>query len=185
MALIPCQKCGKSISDKATACPHCGHIQNVVKSSVPGNNPEDLEVSSVQRQQNNIEPDVNLPEPRKPKGRVSMVWLIVVIVVLIGAVVGFLIYDNHVRNLREAKYRMELEDSIYFAKKKEKAAEQARLEKIREDSIELVNYKIEIENKFISPDIVFYHNILLLRLLICLIINVYNSRSFPCIYQYL
>lgn len=57
MALIKCEECGKEISDKATACPHCGVPKSTIKLSH-----EERERNEDQRELERIN---NLPEEEK------------------------------------------------------------------------------------------------------------------------
>lgn len=41
MAFIPCPQCNKSISDKAPACPHCGHVARVEENGKDSMPPQD------------------------------------------------------------------------------------------------------------------------------------------------
>ena len=48
MALITCPECGKEISDKVKACPHCGYpLTAEAEQSVPDSAPQQVEVVSV------------------------------------------------------------------------------------------------------------------------------------------
>jgi uncharacterized membrane protein YvbJ len=73
MALISCPECGKEISDKAFACPHCG-------------NPMNPQPQQVQKpQQINKSADANAGRQKKPSKALSKVLLAVILVV---AVIG-------------------------------------------------------------------------------------------------
>lgn len=45
MALISCPECGKEISDKVTACPHCGYP--MVETSPQPETPQQVEVTAI------------------------------------------------------------------------------------------------------------------------------------------
>ncbi len=53
MALIPCAECGRDVSDKAQACPNCGHpvaLTLSAETSATEQRPEDQEYASTQTQ---------------------------------------------------------------------------------------------------------------------------------------
>jgi len=123
MALINCPQCGHTISDKAKQCPNCGcEIAPADNGLQPPYDPEDIE-----------------PQPKS-----NLKWLLIAIaVVLVGGAAGYYFYSEHKRqeeaNLAAEQARL---DSLALAQ-----AEAARLDSIRQDSIERRN--------FTTPDLVF------------------------------
>ncbi len=123
MALINCPQCGHSISDKAKQCPNCGcEIASADNGLQPPYDPEDIE-----------------PQPKS-----NLKWLLIAIaVVIVGGAAGYYLYSEHKRqeeaNLAAEQARL---DSLALAQ-----AEAARLDSIRQDSIERRN--------FTTPDLVF------------------------------
>lgn len=72
--IVPCPKCGKPISDKATLCPNCR--------------------SSLTPAQMNASPSIPNQVPEKKKSSVSQLLLIVLLAVVILSVGGFFLYKN-------------------------------------------------------------------------------------------
>ncbi len=82
MALIYCSACGKQISDKAAACPHCGAVHaplNTVNTAVPVQPP--FPVQQIPMQQ--------LPAK---KGNSAQIVLIVIVILLAIALVGVILF---------------------------------------------------------------------------------------------
>jgi len=106
MALIQCPECGNQISDKASACPHCGYL-------LSGETP-------MQEQ-----PATNYKKP-----------LIITAVILVAAIAAALIYYSHVKQQEELQATQEMErlqqqQQLAY----QQAAEQQRQEQARQDSI--------------------------------------------------
>lgn len=73
MALINCYECGKSISDRAPACPKCG-------APVSGSNDHDsADISSVVTDKDNSKPQVQVSGKESTAG---CLWVIVIIVAI-------------------------------------------------------------------------------------------------------
>ena len=82
MALISCPECGKEISDKAFACPHCGNPMNPQPQQVQ--NPQQITKSA----------DANAGRQKKPSKAWSKVLLAVILVIaIIGG--GWYFWKNH------------------------------------------------------------------------------------------
>lgn len=124
MALTNCPQCGHTISDKAKQCPNCG-----------------CEIASAD---NELQQPPYDPEDIEPKPKSNLKWLLIAIaVVLVGGAAGYYFYSEHKRqeeaNLAAEQARL---DSLALAQ-----AEAARLDSLRQDSIERRN--------FTTPDLVF------------------------------
>jgi len=78
MALIKCPECNKEISDKVTACPHCGCP--IVSLTMPSND------------NSNLDSDILLLT-KKPKK--SPIWLYIVLPVLVFS--GYFVYSKFIR----------------------------------------------------------------------------------------
>ncbi len=117
MALTNCPQCGHTISDKAKQCPNCG-----------------CEIASAD---NELQQPPYDPEDIEPKPKSNLKWLLIAIaVVLVGGAAGYYFYSEHKRqeeaNLAAEQARL---DSIALAQ-----AEAARLDSLRQDSIERRNF---------------------------------------------
>lgn len=88
MALISCPKCGNQVSDKATACPHCGasfapntNYTNAAVNSAP---PLQTPAYTAPAQQNAV----------KARSKAPVVICIIIAVVAVAALIIFLISSN-------------------------------------------------------------------------------------------
>ena len=75
MALIQCPECGKEISDKVTACPHCGYP--LVEEQVQPASPQAVELTGI-----------NLSVKNPQKSKKFLIYATVVVCVIVAVVVG-------------------------------------------------------------------------------------------------
>lgn len=112
MALINCSKCGKTVSDKANACPHCG--EKMVSNS------DDKCFSSAHHSENE--------EETNSWGRIGVIAGIVLAMLAAMGGAGWFWYDNEQKRIElEQMHEKARQDSIAQAMK----LEQARLDSIK------------------------------------------------------
>lgn len=140
MALIRCKNCGHQISDKAKNCPKCG-TENVIDESKSSSD-ETLPLPSHIEEQTDPTDEVSQVEDTENNHK-TLYLLPTLLILLIGCSVGYYFYIDHqnriAENLRLEQLR---KDSIVAAER-----EAARLDSLRQDSIERRN--------FTSPDLAF------------------------------
>ncbi len=133
MALIKCSNCGRMISDKAKACPHCGHqigLENKHgESSQPRFNQN--QEAQVQTERAIISEPVEYYKEPKHKSNVGLIALIVIGLLALLGVVGWLWYDN---NQKRAEQERQLAILAEKARQDSIAAAELR-EQLRRDSI--------------------------------------------------
>ena len=101
MALITCPECGKSISDKATACIHCGFpIEAKIEStfdskSIAPSLPEESPKNEQERQSNAI----NHLEQEISSKQVSIVGFSLGVICMIGIIIVLLIMGKKVNDI--------------------------------------------------------------------------------------
>lgn len=95
MALINCPECAKEISDKVKACPHCGYPLIEEVASKPEDNPQQVEITSI-----NLQKQINW----KP-------YVIALLIILVGVAI-FLTY-NHLQKV-QAQRDYELAFNAYI-----------------------------------------------------------------------
>ena len=163
MALRPCPRCGKMISDKAEKCPHCGldvknfssigpsqELQNV---SPPPTTEYRIPQGSPQVTENNSY-EGNYPYIEPPKKSRTVLWIFLGIIIAVGIGAAIWIPIHHHNEKMKAEHLALLEqqrlDSIAAVE-----AELARQEQMRCDSIKLEQYKQSIDNQFVTPKDIF------------------------------
>ena len=126
MALINCPQCGHMISDKAKACPKCGYVLN---------NEQAKPVENIDDEESESQFDDCTPQQGG-----GLKWILIVLAILvIGGGVGYYFYaDNKAKKEIALAAEQARLDSI----------EAARLDSIRQDSIERAS--------FTSPDLSFH-----------------------------
>lgn len=96
MALISCPECGKEISDKVKACPHCGYPMQ----EEPVSGPQQVEVTGIK---------INAP---KKSTKMKLLLAVCAVLVVAFVVVGTMAAKNsqakaaYLENLREARMSM-------------------------------------------------------------------------------
>lgn len=143
MALITCSNCGKMVSDKANACPHCGTPVKLVDS-------EPVQEETLQSQEpiHQAQPEtesqpqpVSLPEPQvestydwhdePKKGNGGLVAAIIIGVLALLAGAGWLWYDNSQKQAElERQLAIQLEQAQQDSIAAAELREQARLDSI-------------------------------------------------------
>lgn len=133
MALIRCKNCGHQISDKAKNCPKCG-TENVIDESKSSSD-ETLPLPSHIEEQTDPTDEVSQVEDTENNHK-TLYLLPTLLILLIGCSVGYYFYIDHqnriAENLRLEQLR---KDSIVAAER-----EAARLDSLRQDSIEFINF---------------------------------------------
>lgn len=150
MALIQCYNCGKPVSDKANACPHCGAPVTSVINDANNSIPDNLEAT-------NAEPDVpeSITPPQQNEynfddssngGSKKAIWIILAVIAVLGlGAGGWYWHDSETKRLeRERELR---QDSIDEVREQERMAELAlqQAEQARLDSIR--QYEDQIKNE--------------------------------------
>ena len=87
MAIIKCPECGREISDKAPACPHCGVVIN--NQVAKQNHSEPLRTAPNRSEQANHQPSTINPHP---SSRHPYRWLIILGTIAVLAVFGIFAY---------------------------------------------------------------------------------------------
>ena len=163
MALKPCPRCGKMISDKAERCPQCGlDVKNLNSAQNPQNQqpksrPTIIDKPLPQGQPTIIEEHSQYGNPTyvaPPKKSRTGLWIClgIILAVGIGAAIWIPVHRHNEKLKAEHLALLEQQrlDSIAAVE-----AELARLEQIRQDSIELEQYKQSIDNQFVTPKDIF------------------------------
>lgn len=132
MALKPCPRCGNHISDKAKRCPKCG-AELSEKSFLEPVGPENA----------NQPPFVPYPNHKESKPHNKLWWLVVFPIIVIGMIVGCVLYFNNEKEKEEALMieQKARHDSMVAALQAERE-EADRLEQLRQDSIKAVEEEI-------------------------------------------
>lgn len=145
MALITCSKCGKRVSDKAKACPHCGSPVKLADSEPVQEeilrNQEPIHQSQSEAESRHLHESQPKPqlqaepthdqddEPKKGKGGLVAILVVALLVLLAGA--GWLWYDN---SQKQAEMEQQLAIQREQARQDSIAAAELR-EQVRRDSI--------------------------------------------------
>ncbi len=125
MALITCKNCGRPVSDKAPACPHCGaEIEPAATQARPEPGAE-----FVPDAEDSVKPTIS-----------PVVAIIAIAIIAIGAMAGYYLYQQEMERQRAEFVR----DSLAQVERERIAAERARIaaEKARQDSIRRVHETI-------------------------------------------
>ena len=158
MALITCNNCGKKVSDKAKACPHCGHQIGLDNKHGESSQPRFNQIQEVQAQTERAiisEPVEYYKEP-KHKGSAGLIAIIVIGLLALLGVGGWLWYGN---NQKRAEQERQMAILAEKARQDSIAAAELR-EQARQDSItkEIANsIKNEVEriwdnDQYLSPE---------------------------------
>lgn len=102
MALIKCSECGKEISDKASACPHCG---------CPVATPPVLSQEEQDRQEQTARLQAEERQAAKKKQITALVVAILAILVCAVVVVFFVMSKSPKHNFHNLKYLQYIEDN--------------------------------------------------------------------------
>ena len=145
MALITCSKCGKRVSDKAKACPHCGSPVKLADSEPVQEeilrNQEPIHQSQSEAESRHLHESQPKPqlqaepthdqddEPKKGKGGLVAILVVALLVLLAGA--GWLWYDN---SQKQAEMEQQLAIQREQARQDSIAAAELR-EQVRRDYI--------------------------------------------------
>ena len=155
MALITCSKCGKRVSDKAKACPHCGSPVKLADSEPVQEeilrNQEPIHQSQSEAESRHLHESQPKPqlqaepthdqddEPKKGKGGLVAILVVALLVLLAGA--GWLWYDN---SQKQAEMEQQLaiqreqarQDSIAVAELREQARQDSIAEAMHQQLID-------------------------------------------------
>lgn len=87
MAIIKCNHCGQSISDKALKCPHCGAEPNIIKqSSVTPNSTQEEKIKVAEKELETLEESL---KPQKKKKNAVILYIILGLII-VGVGIAFL-----------------------------------------------------------------------------------------------
>lgn len=94
MALISCPECGREISDKVTACPHCGYPMVQPGSSI-SSKPQQVELTAV---------NITASPTRKAQLRKMIIAAVVAVVIIAAIFIGIAASRNASESERRAEY---------------------------------------------------------------------------------
>ncbi len=124
MALITCKNCGRPVSDKAPACPHCGaEIEPAATQARPEPGAE-----FVPDAEDSVKPTIS-----------PVVAIIAIAIIAIGAMAGYYLYQQEMERQRAEFVR----DSLAQVERARIAAEKARQDSIRRVHETIVNGYLE------------------------------------------
>ena len=144
MALINCKNCGKMISDKAKACPHCGttvDFEQSVNDQLALNQNQEMEPNRVVT----FEPIEYYEEPERKSHAGLIIAAILGLLALLG-VGGWLWYDNNQKRAEQERQLAILaekarQDSIAAAELREQARQDSIAEAKKQEQIQSIRSK--------------------------------------------
>ena len=102
MSLINCPECGHPVSSKAPTCPECGipiagHVKRcpVCNACVQMTTTECPQCHTHFIVEDEVEPLSSIPEPpKKKKGNLTFWFLLTLVIIVVGGIVGFAYWEN-------------------------------------------------------------------------------------------
>lgn len=104
MAIISCPECGKAISEKATACPHCGYPIN--GNSLKSNDVQaydkdfidriaDQKMNKLQDEQSiNVDKEAIAKATEASMRKLKIIAFVTAVIIILLAILGFCLPDN-------------------------------------------------------------------------------------------
>jgi len=92
VALIKCSECGKEISDKASACPHCGYPMGEIKVT---------EVERPAQEAPSVQVEAHPPTAEPPHKKSSIMIFVAFLVILTAVALAFASFDDRTKTARQ------------------------------------------------------------------------------------